>query len=167
MLPPRAAAGRGKVHASNGPWAAVAWRVPPDSANPSDAAPRWSADDAAPFRERVFAWVAAIPEGRVATYGQIAALAGSPNAARQVGAALRGALSGGALEAVPGGVPERAALPWHRVVNAAGGISTDKLGFGARQRERLRREGVAFDAAGRLDLERYRWDPGRPTAEPR
>ena len=90
--------------------------------------------------------VARIPSGRVATYGQVAQLAGSPRAARAVGrflATLR---------------PD-SGLPWHRVVNAAGGISggATRRGGDARQRRLLASEGVAFDARGRIDLARFLW----------
>ncbi len=120
--------------------------------------------DAAPFRDRVLAWVALVPHGRVATYGQIAALVGAPRAARQVGAVLRGSIPtapDGAADPATGTRPEPG-LPWHRIINAKGGISTDKLGFGDLQRALLRAEGVAFDAEGRCSLRRFRWDPGRP-----
>lgn len=98
------------------------------------------------FRSLVLNWVRAIPAGKVATYGQIAALAGSPLAARQVGMVLRG-------------LREPEAVPWHRVVNAAGGLSTYKLGYGELQRALLEREGVQVSADGRLELRRYRWQP--------
>lgn len=161
-----AATERGPVAPGRGPAGARAGRrrsAPPGSPGPAsgtlggvhrdDPAPgplRLPGDDA-PFRARVVAWVAAVPPGRVATYGQIAALAGSPLAARQVGMVLRG------LDpAVDGPVP------WQRIVNAAGGISTDKIGGGALQRRLLREEGIRFGSDGRLDLGRYRWDPGDP-----
>jgi len=91
-----------------------------------------------------------IPRGRVATYGQVAALAGLGRQARQVGYALH---------ALPG----EGFAPWHRVVNARGAISLPP-GGGAdvTQRLRLEREGVRFDARGRIDLERHGWRPGRP-----
>jgi len=95
-------------------------------------------------RARIWAAVREIPRGRVATYGQIAALAGMPGAARQVGYALA-ALPDGA-----GGVP------WQRVVNAKGEISTRaEPGADDEQRARLEAEGVRFDARGRIDLARY------------
>jgi methylated-DNA-protein-cysteine methyltransferase-like protein len=88
-----------------------------------------------------------IPRGRVATYGQIAALAGRPGQARQVGYALS-ALSGDT------------GVPWHRVVNAKGEISLrSSCGADTRQRALLERERVKFDASGRIPLERYRWNP--------
>jgi methylated-DNA-protein-cysteine methyltransferase related protein len=89
-----------------------------------------------------------IPRGRVATYGQIAALAGLPRQPRLVGYALSA-------------LPDDSTVPWQRVVNAQGAISARAEGPGAGvvQRLRLEREGVAFDARGRLSLERYQWRP--------
>jgi methylated-DNA-protein-cysteine methyltransferase-like protein len=98
------------------------------------------------FRTLVLEHVQAIPEGQVATYGQIALLAGSPRAARQVGMVLRG-------------LKDADSVPWHRVVNSTGGISTYKIGYGELQRALLEAEGVLFNAEGRLDLRRYRWRP--------
>ena len=90
-----------------------------------------------------------IPRGRVATYGQVAELAGLPGHARQVGYALH-ALS------------DRSALPWHRVVNAVGAVSPRAVpGFEVEQRIRLEMEGVLFNARGRVPLARYRWDGTR------
>lgn len=89
-----------------------------------------------------------IPEGRVATYGQIAALANRPRNARQVGYALA-RLSD-------------QSLPWHRVVNVRGSISErgfDPLESVERQRFLLQEEGVVFDRRGRIDLERFGWRP--------
>jgi methylated-DNA-protein-cysteine methyltransferase-like protein len=92
------------------------------------------------FFETVYAVVRRIPRGRVATYGQVALLAGSPRGARAVGWALR-ALDPRAERTVP----------WHRVVGAAGRISL-RAGFGPlQQRRRLRAEGVRF-RAGCVDL---------------
>ena len=86
-----------------------------------------------------------IPRGRVATYGQVAELAGLPGHARQVGYALH-ALRG------------ESALPWHRVVNAAGAVSLRSVpGFELEQRLRLEAEGVTFNARGRVPLARFRW----------
>lgn len=98
------------------------------------------------FRERVLEVVRAVPAGRVVTYGQVATWAGAPRAARQVGAVLFG-------------LTERDGdVPWQRVVNARGGISTFRVGAGELQVALLRAEGVAVDAEG-LDLARWRWDP--------
>lgn len=99
------------------------------------------------FHARVFAMVRRIPPGKVATYGQIAALLGSPRVARQVGWAL--AASGRAEHPVP----------WHRVVNASGAISQRGGEDGAEQRARLQSEGVSFGADARIDLRRYGWVP--------
>lgn len=94
----------------------------------------------------VYRLVSRIPRGRVMTYGQIATLLANRLSPRAVGWALHGC-------------PAR--VPWQRVVNAAGGCSTDRLpdipeGL---QRALLEREGVAFRADGTLDLERSRWTP--------
>ena len=97
------------------------------------------------FRERVLDVVRAIPHGRVATYGQVALLAGAPRAARQVGGVLlRSGTEGD--------------VPWHRVINAAGGISTYKVGAGALQEALLREEGIEVGPNG-VELARYRWRP--------
>ena len=98
------------------------------------------------FRERVLSIVEAVPSGMVVTYGQVALLAGSPRAARQVGAVLHG-------------LREPEEVPWQRVINAQGKISTYKVGSGELQRALLEAEGIVFDAEGRVDLRVYRWDP--------
>ncbi len=100
--------------------------------------------------ERIYAVVRRIPRGRVATYGQVAALAGLPGHARRVGYALSAVVEG-------------STVPWHRVVNAQGGISTRSEGPGGTvsQRLRLEREGVEFDEGGRASLERFGWRPRR------
>ncbi len=98
----------------------------------------------AAFRRRVLEQVAAIPAGRVLTYGEVALLAGRPGTARQVGGVLFG-------------LSEREAetVPWHRVINAQGRLSTYKVGSGELQRALLEAEGIVFDASGRLELKRY------------
>lgn len=99
---------------------------------------------------RIYAVVAAIPEGKVATYGQVAALAGLPGHARQVGYALHA-------------LPDGSDLPWQRVINARGEVSP-RSGPGwveGYQRHLLEEEGVRFDERGRVDLERFRWEPPR------
>ena len=101
--------------------------------------------------ERVFDVVRRIPRGRVATYGQVARLAGLGRNARQVGYALHT-------------LPEFSGVPWHRVVNARGEISLPRSsGADVTQRLRLEREGVKFDGRGRIDLTVYGWDgaPGK------
>ncbi len=106
--------------------------------------------------QRIYAVVRRIPRGRVATYGQVAALAGMPGHARQIGYALF------ALPAGDG-------VPWHRVINAQGRISPRaEPGYDTIQRLLLEKEGVRFLASGRIALERYRWAPrGRHMTSPR
>lgn len=99
--------------------------------------------------ERIYAVVRRIPKGRVATYGQIASLAGLGGHARQVGYALHA-------------MATDRSVPWHRVLNARGEVSRrSEPGSDRLQRELLEREGVAFDPAGRVDLDRTRWRPRR------
>lgn len=106
------------------------------------------------FREAVLALVARIPQGCLASYGQIALMAGFPRRPRQVGMVLKG-------------LPENTDLPWHRVVNAHGYVPSKGRWWGAQlQIARLRAEGVAVDELGNLDLERYRWDGGPPIPPP-
>ena len=103
------------------------------------------ADEKASLRARIHEVVGRIPAGRVATYGQVAALAGARGHARQVGYALH---------ALPAG----ADVPWHRVVNARGEISARRAGgVDEEQRDRLEAEGVEFDSLGKIDLCRFRW----------
>lgn len=97
------------------------------------------------FRTRVYALVEMIPHGQVATYGQIAALAGQSRAARAVGTLMR--------------LCDGDALPWHRVINAQGRVSTGGDVYRPTiQRQMLESEGVAFDAAERCDLDAVGWD---------
>jgi methylated-DNA-protein-cysteine methyltransferase-like protein len=98
-------------------------------------------------RARIYAVVRRIPRGRVATYGQVAALAGLAGQARQVGYALA------ALE-------DGSGVPWHRVINAQGRVSLrGEPGWDAVQRQLLERERVRFDAGGRVALATYQWQP--------
>lgn len=95
--------------------------------------------------EPVYRVVKRIPAGCVATYGQVAALAGMPRAARQVGWALN------ALQAEDD-------VPWHRVINAQGQISRrGEREIEDLQRSLLEAEGVAFTRTGRVDLESHGW----------
>ncbi len=90
--------------------------------------------------------VARIPLGRVATYGQIADLAGKPGRARQVGYALAH-------------VPDEVDLPWHRVINARGQVSPRSAsGFHHMQRAMLEAEGICFDG-DHIDMKRHLWRP--------
>lgn len=97
---------------------------------------------------RIYATVRRIPRGRVATYGQVATVAGLPGHARLVGYALNA-------------VAASSTVPWHRVINAQGRISmrADAAGGSVLQRLRLEQEGVTFDARGRVSLERFGWRP--------
>lgn len=93
------------------------------------------------FPAQVEAIVSAIPSGRVLSYGEIAALTGRPRAARAVAAVLRG-------------LPGDSLVPWHRVVSRDGTIpSAGRETWAAIQRAALAREGVRFDAAGRVAME--------------
>lgn len=101
------------------------------------------------FHARVYAAVRQVPAGRVATYGDIATVLGSPRVARHVGWALA------ALKD-----PE---VPWHRIINAEGRISfRGDTPRAILQRARLEAEGVVFDERGRVDLKalRYSWPDG-------
>ncbi len=95
------------------------------------------------FQQRIYQIVAAIPYGNVTTYGEVARLAGSSRAARQVGGVLKR-------------LPEGSKLPWHRVINRKGEISLtgDDL---SRQRKALQAEGIEVSGEGKIDLVKYRW----------
>ncbi|MCP5157576.1 MAG: MGMT family protein [Ectothiorhodospiraceae bacterium] len=140
-----------------------AWR-PPGVAPPRAPVATPEPADAGSVYDRIYAWVTRIPPGKVATYGQIAALVGRCTP-RMVGYALA---------ALPA---ERAEVPWQRVVNAAGAVSERGEGGGTdHQQARLRAEGVLLDRRGRIDLERFRWqgpeepvlgpDPGEGATDP-
>lgn len=102
------------------------------------------------FSERVFAVVRQIPRGKVASYGQVARMIGSPRSARYVGYALRG-------NTEPGNSPD--STPCHRVVFKDGSMATG-FAFGGPgvQRALLEEEGVGFTADGRADMARFQWD---------
>jgi methylated-DNA-protein-cysteine methyltransferase-like protein len=108
-----------------------------DAAEPRDVEETW--------HEAVRAIVRLIPRGRVATYGQIAALLEhcTPRMVGWVMAAL----------------PDRSDVPWQRVINSSGEVSPRAHGSGqARQRRMLEAEGVVFDQRGRVDLKRFGWE---------
>lgn len=97
--------------------------------------------------DHIYAVVKRIPKGRVATYGQVAALAGLAGHARQVGYALNA-------------LPENQRVPWHRVINAKGEISLRAVDGGqAEQQQRLEAEGIVFDPRGRVSLKQFQWKP--------
>ena len=108
--------------------------------------PLATSDGLEAFFRDVYRLVRRVPRGKVVTYGQVAALLGFPRRSRAVGKAL---------SVIGEADVER--VPWQRVVNASGGVSS-RGGFSAEsQRELLEREGVAFDRRGRVDLEKARW----------
>ncbi len=98
--------------------------------------------------ERIYQVVQQIPYGKIATYGQVAELAGLFGQARQVGYAL--------YRLAPG-----ADIPWHRVINAKGQVSLSPFrnGTDVLQRELLEQEGIAFTQAEAIDLQVYLWRP--------
>ncbi|TYR76151.1 MGMT family protein [Rossellomorea vietnamensis] len=99
-----------------------------------------------PFTEDVIKIIRNIPAGKVMTYGQIAGLAGSPRAARQVVRILHS-------------MSRKHELPWHRVINAQGQIALrDEESF-EEQRLNLETEGVDVGLQGKIDLERFQWNP--------
>lgn len=108
-----------------------------------------------PFRRAVLEIVARIPSGKVTSYGAVAAMAGQPRAARGVGWIMNR-------------LPPDSELPWWRVVNASGGLSTYKLPgpTGPLQRARLEAEGVVFDAEGQISDDRFWWEPRDPSSHP-
>ncbi len=95
------------------------------------------------FQQRIWQIIAAIPHGSVVTYGDVALLAGSPRAARQVGGVLKR-------------LPEGSKLPWHRVINRKGEISLAGDVF-VRQRLALLSENIEVSLEGKICLQRYRW----------
>ena len=101
--------------------------------------------------ERIYAVVRQIPAGKVATYGQVARLAGLAGHARQVGYALNA-------------TPEGEDLPWHRVINAKGEISKRANPvYEQIQREMLEDEGLEFGPGARLSLKVYQWQTAEST----
>ena len=93
---------------------------------------------------RICSVLAAVPRGRVITYGDLAEMAGYARAARLAGQTLRK-------------LPRGTKLPWHRVINAQGRISLPEPAA-QRQRERLEKEGITL-LNGRVDMNRYHWRP--------
>lgn len=102
-----------------------------------------------PFQDRVLEIIRAIPRGKVLSYGQVAMLAGAPRGARQVGRIL---------------YARGHSVPWQRVINRYGGLSTYKVGSGAEQRALLQKEGVTFKGDV-VDLAKHQWRPGAATVE--
>jgi methylated-DNA-protein-cysteine methyltransferase-like protein len=99
--------------------------------------------------EKIYAIIRKIPKGRVATYGQIAMLAGMAGHARQVGYALHV-------------LPEKSNVPWHKVINSKGRISLRSHDlWNSIQKAILLTEGVSFDADNRVSLTEHCWWPRR------
>ena len=100
-----------------------------------------------PIRDRIYQTVSLIPEGMVATYGQIAVIVGGGFGPRQVGRALAE-------------MSRKVNCPWHRVINARGEIPLRKGSKTAHllQQRLLKDEGIVFKS-GRVDLQIYRWYP--------
>jgi methylated-DNA-protein-cysteine methyltransferase-like protein len=97
------------------------------------------------FAQRLVEVIRGIPRGKVATYGQLAAMAGTPRGARQVVRILHTSW-------------EKEKLPWHRVINAKGTISLTGAGFDE-QKALLESEGVRVDGRGAINLNEYQWRP--------
>ena len=97
--------------------------------------------------EVIYSVVRKIPRGRVATYGQIAEIAGMGGHARVVGYAMHA-------------LPKGSKVPWHRVLSATARISLPAAG-GRRQRALLEAEGVRFLPSGKIDFDKFRWKPAR------
>ncbi len=94
------------------------------------------------FFNHVYKIVAQIPKGKVMTYGQIAAILGTPNSARRVGKAMYN-------------TPEYLDIPAHRVVNSKGGLAPEHVfGGSGMQRKILEEEGVAFKQNGFIDIKK-------------
>ena len=97
--------------------------------------------------QAILTMICQIPSGKVATYGQIARLAGFPRNSRQVGSILRSLSSG-------------SQLPWYRVINSKGEISSrGKPASEQQQRAKLESEGVEFNDRGRISLGQFGWEP--------
>ncbi|MCM3763973.1 MGMT family protein [Neobacillus niacini] len=99
-----------------------------------------------PFTETVIEIIKSIPAGKVATYGQIAGLAGSPRAARQVVRILHS-------------MSKKHRLPWHRIINAKGQIALQDDESYNEQRLSLEAEGIEVGLNGIIDLKKYQWQP--------
>ncbi|MCX6826772.1 MAG: MGMT family protein [candidate division Zixibacteria bacterium] len=99
------------------------------------------------FHQRAITIIKKIPRGKVATYGQIATMAGNPIGARQVVRILHSS-------------SEKENLPWHRIVNGKATISLPKGSGYELQKAILQKEGIIFDKDDAIDFELYLWKPG-------
>lgn len=102
--------------------------------------------------KQVLQIVRAIPRGKVLTYGQVAILVGVPRGARAVGGVLFG-------------LGPESPIPWQRVINREGGISTYRIGCGHRQMSLLKKEKVRFTRDGNVVLEAHQWFPSERLAK--
>lgn len=103
---------------------------------------------AAIFTASVIDIIQSIPPGKVMTYGLVAARAGNRSGARQVARILHSS-------------SEKHSLPWHRVINREGRISLPPGNGFEQQKALLEQEGVLFSTGGKIDLEKYLWNPVR------
>ncbi len=142
-------AGKKPANAKGGPKKAKARARPKKTA--ANAAPKKpkskKAEESPPF-ERVWRLVRRVPRGRVITYGQLS---------RMIDRRLTPVGVGWAIRAAPDGL-----IPWQRVVNGRGGVSTDDQHPGL-QRTILEHEGVYFNRDDLIDLDRYGWPPPDPS----
>ena len=99
------------------------------------------------FTEQIVRLLRTVPPGRVATYGQIARLAGNPRAARQVARILHS-------------MSRKHGIPWHRIINAKGEIAISDPDTARDQEALLQAEGIPVIGGRKVDLGAYRWDPG-------
>ena len=97
-----------------------------------------------PFTEKVLEIISSIPEGKVASYGGIAAMAGNPKGARTVVWILRS-------------YSRKEELPWFRVINSKGRISLPEGSGYEVQRKLLENEGIEFNLDGSIDMKKYQW----------
>ena len=101
-----------------------------------------------PFAQKVINSVLKIPRGKVATYGQIAKIAGKEHAPRGVAWILNSS-------------SKKYKLPWHRVINSQGKISFHELSSNfILQKARLKKEGIMFDQTGKVDMVKFQWKAG-------
>jgi methylated-DNA-protein-cysteine methyltransferase related protein len=106
-------------------------------------------DDMSLLAAQVYALVRACPPGRVTTYGWLGAAVGYPRGARMIGWIMNE-------------TPKGASVPAQRVINSKGELSGSwAFGQRGRMRELLEHEGIVFNEAGRVDMKRFGWDPGR------
>lgn len=97
------------------------------------------------FHQAVIQVIKNIPKGRVASYGQVACLAGKPGAARQIAWFLHSS-------------SRKYKLPWHRVINSQGKISLPDPHY-SKQKRLLKKEGIEFSEAQRVDMREFGWQP--------